>query len=46
MMVAPYKTEGFHMVMVKRMLKSEMVSVLYVDFGTLDKVISYLGLLG
>ena len=36
--MAPYKTEGFHMVMVKRMLKSEMVSVLYVDFGTLDKV--------
>ena len=25
MMVAPYKTEGFHRVMVKRMLKSERV---------------------
>ena len=38
MMVAPYKTEGFHRGMDKRVLKSEIVSVLYVDFGTLDKV--------
>ena len=38
MMDAPYKTEGFHRVMVRRMLKREMVRVLYVDFGNLDKV--------
>ena len=38
MMVAPYKLEGYHRVMVKRMMKNDMVSVLFVDFGTVDKV--------
>ena len=37
-MVAVYKTEGFHRVMVKRVLEGNIVSVLYVDFGTVDKV--------
>ena len=38
MMAAPYKLEGYHRVMVKRMMKNDMVSILYVDFGTVDKV--------
>ena len=38
MMVAPYKSEGYHRVMVRRMMKNNMVSVLYVDFGTIEKV--------
>lgn len=38
MMVAPYKSEGYHRVMVRRMMKNDMVSVLFVDFGTIDKV--------
>ena len=38
LMAAKYKYEGFHRVMVKRMLEGNMVSVLYVDFGTVDKV--------
>ena len=37
MIVAQYKIEGFLRVMVRR-VKNEMVSVVYVDFGTLDKV--------
>merc|ERR1719376_1188279 len=37
-MVAPYKSEGYHRVMVRRMMKNEMVSVQFVDFGTIDKV--------
>merc|ERR1712179_223836 len=37
MMVAPYKSEGYHRVMVRRMMKNDMVSVLFVDFGTIDK---------
>ena len=38
MMVAPYKLEGYHRVMVRKMMKNDMVCVLYVDFGTVDKV--------
>ena len=37
-MVAVYKTEGFHRVMVKRVLEGNIVSVLYFDLGTVDKV--------
>ena len=37
-MVAVYKTEGFHRVMVKRVLEGNIVSVIYVDFGTVDNV--------
>ena len=38
LMVAVYKTEGFHRVMVKRVLEGNIVSVLYFDLGTVDKV--------
>ena len=38
MMVAPYKSEGYHRVMVRRMMKNDMVCVIFVDFGTTDKV--------
>ena len=38
LMVAVYKTEGFHRVMVKRVLEGDIVSVLYFDLGTVDKV--------
>ena len=38
MMVAPYKLEGYHRVMVRRTLKNDLIIVLFVDFGTVDKV--------
>ena len=38
MMVAPYKSEGYHRVIVKRMIKGDYIGVLLVDFGTVDKV--------
>ena len=38
LMVAPYKSEGYHRVMVRRMMRNKMVSVQFVDFGTIDKV--------
>ena len=36
-MVAPYKSEGYYRVMVKRMIIGDNISVLFVDFGTVDK---------
>jgi len=38
LMAAIYKSEGYHRVIVRRVLKNEMISVLYVDYGTIDKV--------
>ena len=38
MMVAPYKSEGYHRVIVRRIMKNGMVSVLNVAFGTIEKV--------
>ena len=37
-MAAIYKSEGYHRIIVRKVLKNEMISVLYVDYGTIDKV--------
>jgi len=38
LMAAIYKSEGYHRVIVRRVIKNDMISVLYVDYGTIDKV--------
>jgi len=37
-MAAPFQSEGYHRVMVKKMMKKDLVSVFFVDYGTIGKV--------